>query len=51
MPVVTAVTVVLFLNLLLLVAIPVLLGARFDTPVFIVIGNLALLVPTLACFA
>jgi diguanylate cyclase len=48
--VVTTVTVVLCLNLLLLVAIPVLLGARFDTPVFVVIGNLALLLPTLACF-
>src|ERR1700722_5266195 len=49
-PVGMAITAVLVVNLAALVGIPVLLGARFDKPVFIVIGNLALLVPTLACF-
>jgi hypothetical protein len=44
------VTAVLALNLVALVWLPVLLGVRFDKPVFLVIGNLALLVPTLACF-
>ena len=38
------------MNLVVLVGLPVLLGAPFDNPVFIVIGNLAMLVPTLACF-
>jgi len=50
MPVERTVTAVLGVNLVGLVALPVLLGARFDKPLFIVIGNLALLVPTLACF-
>ena len=44
------VTAVLVVNLVVLVWTPVLLGAQFDKPVFIVIGNLALLAPTLACF-
>ena len=44
------ITALLVVNLVVLVGFPVLLGAPFDKPVFIVIGNLALLVPTLACF-
>jgi hypothetical protein len=48
-PVVKTITAVLVVNLVLLVGLPVLLGV-FDKPVFLVIGNLALLVPTVACF-
>ena len=44
------ITALLVVNLLALVGFPVLSGARFDKPVFIAIGNLALLVPTVACF-
>jgi diguanylate cyclase len=50
LPLEQAITAVLVVNLVVLVWLPVLLGARFDKPVFIVIGNVALLVPTLACF-
>ena len=46
----TVITSVLLVNLMGLVGFPVLLGAQFDTSVFVVVGNLALLVPTLACF-
>src|SRR6185436_14095759 len=37
-------------NVLLLVAIPVLLGVSFTHPTWIVIENLSMLAPTLACF-
>src|SRR5579864_1302213 len=50
MPSVKKVTALLGVNLVLLVGLPVILGAPFDTPVFLVLGNLALVVPTLACF-
>ena len=44
------VTALLVVNLVALVWLPVLFGAQFQTTTFIVIGNIALLVPTLACF-
>src|SRR5271170_7844420 len=50
LPVGKAVTALLVVNLMLLVGFPVMLGAPFDTPLFLVIANLALLAPTLACF-
>jgi diguanylate cyclase (GGDEF)-like protein len=37
-------------NVLLLVAIPVLLGVSFAQPTWIVVENLSMLAPTLACF-
>jgi len=49
-PVGKTVTALLFTSLLLLVGCPVILGAPFDTPVFLVIANLAMVVPTLGCF-
>ena len=44
------VTILLAGNVLMLVAIPVLLGVSFANPTWIVIENLAMLIPTLACF-
>jgi diguanylate cyclase (GGDEF)-like protein len=44
------VSVLLAGNLVLLVGYVVLHGASFSNPTFIVIGNLAMLIPTLACF-
>ena len=44
------VTALLVANLVALIWLPVLFGAQFHKTMFIVIGNVALLVPTLACF-
>jgi diguanylate cyclase len=44
------VTILLAGNVLMLVAIPVFLGISFANPTWIVIENLAMLIPTLACF-
>jgi diguanylate cyclase (GGDEF)-like protein len=49
-PVARTVTVLLAGNVLLLVGIPVLLGVSFVDPTWLVIANLAMLIPTLACF-
>ena len=49
-PVRRTITVLLAGNVLLLVAIPVLLGVSFADPTWLVIENLSMLVPTLACF-
>ncbi len=50
MPVGKTVTALLAGSLLLLVGLPVILGAPFNTPLFLVIANLALVIPTLTCF-
>ena len=49
-PVTRTITVLLAGNVMLLVGIPVLLGVSLTTPTWIVIANLAMLAPTLACF-
>ena len=49
-PVTRTITVLLAGNVMLLVAIPALLGASFADPTWLVIANLSMLVPTLACF-
>jgi diguanylate cyclase len=45
-----AIPLLLVANLVVLVGFVVLHGASFSNPVFIMVGNLAMLVPTLACF-
>jgi diguanylate cyclase (GGDEF)-like protein len=49
-PVRMTIAVILAGNVMLLVAIPVLVGVSFANPTWIVIENLSMLIPTLACF-
>ena len=49
-PVRLTITVVLAANVTFLVAIPVALGVSFVDPTWAVIENLAMVIPTLACF-
>jgi diguanylate cyclase (GGDEF)-like protein len=50
MPAGRTITALLVANLLLLFGVPMMRGAHLDTGVYLVLGNLALVAPALACF-